>query len=137
MELKKAMGELFIYPINGRLTSPFGYRRDPFTGRKSFHSGIDLAAPVGTPIKVILDGVVNFTSYSRIFGNYVIVTHPNGYQTLYGHVNAFSVKKGDKVSQGDIIAFVGNTGMSTGPHLHLSIYKNGKLIDPLSVLRNR
>ena len=137
MELKKAMGELFIYPINGRLTSPFGYRRDPFTGRKSFHSGIDLAAPVGTPIKVILDGVVNLTSYSRIFGNYVIVTHPNGYQTLYGHVNAFSVKKGDKVSQGDIIAFVGNTGMSTGPHLHLSIYKNGKLIDPLSVLRNR
>ena len=135
MELKKAMGELFIYPINGRLTSPFGYRRDPFTGRKSFHSGIDLAAPTGTPIKVILDGVVNLTSYSRIFGNYVIVTHPNGYQTLYGHVSAFSAKKGDRVSQGDIIAFVGNTGMSTGPHVHLSIYKNGKLIDPLSVLK--
>ncbi len=135
IELRKAMGELFIYPIHGRLTSPFGYRRDPFTGRKSFHSGIDLAAPTGTPIKVILDGTVSLTSYSRIFGNYIIVSHPNGYQTLYGHVSAFSAKKGQRVSQGDVIALVGNTGLSTGPHVHLSIYKNGKLIDPLSVLK--
>ncbi|MGP1438548.1 MAG: peptidoglycan DD-metalloendopeptidase family protein [Treponema sp.] len=135
MDLRKAMGELFIYPINGRLTSPFGYRKDPFTGRKSFHSGIDLAAPTGTPIKVILDGTVSATSFSRIFGNYIIVTHPNGYQTLYGHVSAFNAKKGQHVSQGDVIALVGNTGMSTGPHVHLSIYKNGKLIDPLSVLK--
>ena len=135
MELRKAMGELFIYPIQGRLTSPFGYRRDPFTGRKSFHSGIDLAAPVGTPIKVILDGTVSLTSYSRIFGNYIIVTHSNGYQSLYGHVSAFNAKKGQRVSQGQTIALVGNTGLSTGPHVHLSIYKNGNLIDPLSVLK--
>ena len=134
-ELRKAMGELFIYPIHGRLTSPFGYRRDPFTGRKSFHSGIDLAAPTGTPIKVIFDGTVSLTSYSRVFGNYIIITHPNGYQSLYGHVSAFNAKKGQRVSQGDIVALVGNTGMSTGPHVHLSIYKNGKLIDPLSVLK--
>lgn len=134
-ELRKAMGELFIYPIQGRLTSPFGYRRDPFTGRKSFHSGIDLAAPEGTKIKVILDGTVSLTSYSRIFGNYMIVTHPNGYQSLYGHLSRFNAKKGEQVSQGDIIALVGNTGLSTGPHVHLSIYKNGKLIDPLSVLK--
>ena len=135
MEMRKAMGELFIYPINGRLTSPFGYRRDPFTGRKSFHSGIDLAAPLGTPIKVVLEGIVSLTSYSRVFGNYMIVTHSNGYQTLYGHVNAFNAKKGQRVNQGDVIALVGNTGLSTGPHVHLSIYKNGKLIDPLSVLK--
>ena len=134
-ELKKAMGELFIYPIHGRLTSPFGYRSDPFTGRKSFHSGIDLAAPTGTQVKVILDGTVSLISYSRIFGNYIIVTHPNGYQSLYGHLSAFNAKKGQAVIQGDVIAFVGNTGMSTGPHVHLSIYKNGKLIDPLSVLK--
>ena len=134
-ELRKAMGELFIYPIHGRLTSPFGYRRDPFTGRKSFHSGIDLAAPVGTPIKAILEGTVSLTSYSRIFGNYIIVSHPNGYQTLYGHVSAFNAKKGQHVNQGEVIALLGNTGLSTGPHVHLSIYKNGKLIDPLSVLK--
>ena len=135
-EIRKAMGELFIYPIRaGRLTSPFGYRKDPFTGRKSFHSGIDLAAPEGTPVKVILDGTISEVSYSRIFGNYVIVRHANGYQTLYGHLSAFKTKKGNKVEQGDVIALVGNTGMSTGPHVHLSIYKNGKLLDPLSLLK--
>ena len=134
-ELQRAMGELFIYPIKGRLTSPFGYRKDPFTGRKSFHSGIDLAAPTGTPIKVVLDGTVSEISSSRIFGNYMIVTHSNGYQTLYGHLSKFKARRGQKVVQGEIIAFVGNTGMSTGPHVHLSIYKHGKLIDPLSVLK--
>jgi len=135
-EIRKAMGELFIYPIRGgRLTSYFGYRKDPFTGRKSFHSGIDLAAPEGTPVKVILDGTVSEVSYSRVFGNYVIVRHENGYQTLYGHLSAFKTKKGKTVTQGEVIALVGNTGMSTGPHVHLSIYKHGKLLDPLSVLR--
>jgi len=134
-KIRRALGELFIYPIKGRLTSPFGYRRDPFTGRKSFHSGIDLAAPTGTPIKVIMDGTVSQMSFSRVFGNYVIVTHENGYQTLYGHVSKFNAKRGQKLLQGDIVAFVGNTGMSTGPHVHLSIYKNGKLVDPLTLLK--
>ena len=134
-KIRRALGELFIYPLKGRLTSPFGYRKDPFTGRKSFHSGIDLAAPIGTPIKVILDGTVSQMSFSRIFGNYVIVTHENGYQTLYGHVSKFNVKRGQKLVQGEVVAFVGNTGMSTGPHVHLSIYKNGKLVDPLTLLK--
>lgn len=135
-QIRKAMGELFIYPIRGgRLTSPFGYRKDPFTGRKSFHSGIDLAAPEGTPVKVILDGTISEVSYSRVFGNYIIVRHDNGYQTLYGHLSAFKAKKGEAVEQGRVIALVGNTGMSTGPHVHLSIYKNGKLLDPLTLLK--
>lgn len=134
-EIRKAMGELFIYPIKGRLTSPFGYRADPFTGRRSFHSGIDLAAPEGTPIKVVLDGKVNETGYSRIFGNYIIITHSGGYQSLYGHLSKFKVKRGQHVIQGSIIGLVGNTGMSTGPHVHLSIYKNGKLLNPLTVLK--
>ena len=134
-EIRRALGELFIYPIKGKLTSPFGYRRDPFTGRRSFHSGIDLAAPQGTPIKVVMDGTISEMSFSRVFGNYMIVTHANGYQTLYGHVSAFKAKRGEKVVQGETIALVGNTGMSTGPHVHLSIYKNGKLVDPLSLLK--
>ena len=134
-EIKRILGELFIYPIRGRLTSPFGYRRDPFTGRRSFHSGIDLAAPVGTPIKVVMDGTISEMNFSRVFGNYVIVTHANGYQSLYGHVSKFKANRGQKVTQGTIIALVGNTGMSTGPHVHLSIYKNGNLLDPLTLLK--
>lgn len=133
-DIRKAMGELFIYPIKGRLTSPFGYRADPFTGRRSFHSGIDLAAPEGTPIKVVLDGRVSEKGFSRVFGNYIIITHSGGYQSLYGHLSRFKVKRGQYVTQGGIIGLVGNTGLSTGPHVHLSIYKNGKLLNPLTVL---
>ena len=134
-ELRKALGELFIYPIRGRLTSPFGYRSDPFTGARSFHSGIDLAAPTGTAVKATLDGKIAETGVSRIFGNYVIITHDRGYQSLYGHLSAVYVKRGQYVTQGTAIGAVGNTGYSTGPHLHLSIYKNGNLINPFSVLK--
>ena len=134
-DLKKALGELFLYPIQGRLTSPFGYRSDPFTGAKSYHTGIDLAAPTGTPVKATLDGKVAETGYNRIYGNYVIITHDRGYQSLYGHLSAIYAKRGQYVGQGGSIGAVGNTGYSTGPHLHLSIYKNGRLIDPLSVLK--
>ena len=134
-DLKKALGELFLYPIQGRLTSPFGYRSDPFTGAKSYHTGVDLAAPTGTPVKATLDGKVAETGYNRIFGNYVIITHDRGYQSLYGHLSAIYAKRGQYITQGSSIGAVGNTGYSTGPHLHLSIYKNGSLIDPLSVLK--
>ena len=134
-ELRKALGELFIYPIMGRLTSPFGYRNDPFTGARSFHSGIDLAAPIGTSVKATLDGRIAETGFNRIFGNYVIITHDRGYQSLYGHLSAIYVKRGQYVTQGAIVGAVGNTGYSTGPHLHLSIYKNGNLINPFSVLK--
>lgn len=134
-ELRRILGQLFIYPINGRLTSPFGYRSDPFTGAKSFHSGIDLAAPTGTPVKATLDGKVVEAGINRIFGNYVIISHDNGYQSLYGHLHTIYAKRGQSVTQGTVIGAVGNTGYSTGPHLHLSIYKNGKMIDPFSVLK--
>lgn len=135
MDLRKAMGELFIMPLsNGRLTSRFGYRKDPFTGARSFHTGIDLAAPTGTPIQATLDGTVAATGYSTVYGNYIIVTHEHNYQSLYAHLSSFSVKRGQAVSQGMIIAKVGNTGYSTGPHLHFSVYKNGQVVDPYSVL---
>lgn len=135
MEYRKAMGELFIYPVIGRFTSGFGYRADPFTGARQFHNGIDIAAPKNTPIKAALDGKVAVTGQSRVYGNYIIVTHGNsGYQTMYGHMNSFSVKQGQVVSQGQEIGKVGTTGYSTGYHLHLSVYKNGVVIDPFNVL---
>lgn len=134
-DLRKALGELFIYPVQGRLTSPFGYRRDPFTGKRSFHTGIDLAAPKGTPIKSTLDGTVSVIGISRIYGNYVIISHGNGYQSMYGHMQSVNVKRGASVYQGTVIGAVGNTGRSTGPHVHFSLYKNGTLINPLSVLK--
>jgi murein DD-endopeptidase MepM/ murein hydrolase activator NlpD len=135
MELRRALGELFIFPLQGRLTSPFGFRSDPFTGARTFHTGIDLASPVGTPVKAILDGRIAVTGFSPVFGNYIIITHDAGFQSLYGHLSYIGVSRGALVTQGMIIGKVGTTGYSTGPHLHLSIYKYGKMIDPLSVLK--
>ncbi|MBQ5432404.1 MAG: M23 family metallopeptidase, partial [Treponema sp.] len=108
---------------------------DPFTGIKQHHTGIDMACPTGTPIKAAKSGKVSFTGYSNVYGKYVIVTHADGYQTLYGHMSRITTKKGQVVDQGSQLGLVGSTGYSTGPHLHLSVYKNGKLIDPLSVLK--
>lgn len=133
-ELRQAMGELFLVPVLGRLTSGFGYRSDPFTGVRSFHTGIDLAAPTGTPVRATLYGRVATTGYSNVYGNYVIVTHDDGYQSLYGHLSSISVRRGQTVEQGVLIGRVGNTGYSTGSHLHFSVYKNGKMVNPRTVL---
>lgn len=133
-ELRKAMGELFLAPVQGRLTSPFGYRSDPFTGVRSFHTGIDLAAPTGTPVRSTLYGRVATTGYSNVYGNYVILTHDDGYQSLYAHLSSISVRRGQTVEQGVLIGRVGNTGYSTGSHLHFSVYKHGKMINPRTVL---
>ena len=137
LSLRRAMGEIFVYPITAkwRLTSRFGYRPDPFTGVKQHHTGIDMACPTGTSVKAAKSGTVSFTGYSNVYGKYVIVTHADGYQTLYGHMSRITSKKGQIVDQGSQLGLVGSTGYSTGPHLHLSVYKNGKLIDPLSVLK--
>jgi len=135
--LKNAMGELFILPISEpfRWSSPYGWRADPFTGVRSFHTGTDMACPQGTPILASQSGRVSAVSSNRIYGNYVIIDHGNGYQTLYAHMYKASVKKGQWVSQGTRIGLVGSTGYSTGPHLHFMVYKNGGRIDPMSVLK--
>jgi LysM repeat protein len=135
MDLRKALGELFVTPVMGRLTSPFGYRSDPFTGVRTFHTGIDIAAPTGTAVKATLDGKIATTGFSSVYGNYVIVTHGEGYQSLYAHLSSVSVKRGQRITQSAVIGRVGNTGYSTGSHLHFSVYKHGKMIDPKSVLK--
>lgn len=134
MALRRAMGELFITPVRGRISSPFGYRSDPFTGVRTFHTGIDIAAPSGTSIKVTLDGRVATTGYSPVYGNYVIVTHDGGYQSLYAHMSRIRVSRGQWVVQGGVLGTVGNTGYSTGSHLHFSVYRNGKMVNPASLL---
>lgn len=135
-ELKKALGELFIYPIRGRLSSTFGWRNDPFTGARRFHAAIDLAANTGTPVKVAMDGKVSAVGVNAVYGNYVIVAHSGGYQTMYAHLSAIRTTKGSRVTQGERIGDVGTTGYSTGPHLHFGVYRNGRAIDPLQFLKH-
>ena len=134
-ELKMALGELFIYPLKGaRLSSPFGWRNDPFTGVRSHHAAIDLSAPQGTPIKAAMDGKVSAQGYNATYGNYIILSHSGGFQTMYAHLHTVSVKKGDQVNQGAQIGAVGTTGYSTGPHLHFALFKNGRAVNPLDFL---
>jgi murein DD-endopeptidase MepM/ murein hydrolase activator NlpD len=134
MELNRVFGRLFIYPTRGRITDRFGMRKDPFTGMRRFHNGIDLAGPVGTPVTAAMTGRVAMLGYNPTFGKYIILTHAEGYQTLYGHLDAFRVVKGERVKQGQLIADMGNTGYSTGSHLHFSIFRRGEPIDPLRYL---
>ncbi|WP_315325217.1 M23 family metallopeptidase [Treponema socranskii] len=136
-KLHEVLGDLFKIPISAayRISSKFGWRPDPFTGVRSYHTGIDLACPEGTPIRAAMNGTVAFVGWSNVFGNYIIVNHPNGYQTLYGHLSASRVKKGQSVTQATVIGLVGSTGYSTGAHLHFTVYKNGRLINPSSVLK--
>lgn len=135
--LQQALGTLFKIPIltRYRITSPFGNRPDPFTGLKSFHTGVDLACPMGTPVIASSSGTVSFVGYSNIFGNYVIIKHSGGYQTLYGHLSKILAAKGQWVSQGTRVGLVGSTGYSTGPHLHFTVFKNGKLVDPMTLVK--
>jgi murein DD-endopeptidase MepM/ murein hydrolase activator NlpD len=135
MDLRLSLGDLFIYPVPKVMTSAYGWRKDPINGEQTFHSGIDLRANTGTPVKAAMDGIVSVTAVNRVYGNYIIISHSNGYKTLYAHLSVFSVKQGDKVIQGRKIAESGNTGLSTGPHLHFSIYdKHGKLVNPVDLL---
>ncbi|MBQ0052260.1 MAG: peptidoglycan DD-metalloendopeptidase family protein [Treponema sp.] len=135
--LKKAMGELFVNPLTVayRLTSRFGPRSDPFSGVPSNHKGIDMACPQGSPIRASMSGKVVYVGWSNIFGNYVIIDHGNGYQSLYGHMLKSVVKNGLMVDSSTKIGLVGSTGYSTGPHLHFQVFKNGKLVDPLSLIK--
>lgn len=124
-------GDLFIKPIHTRwyLTSHFGWRSSPFTGKRTYHSGTDMACGTGTNVYSALDGIVKETGYSTVYGNYVIVGHHSGYKTLYGHLSKITTSKGKSVTTSTKIGEVGNTGMSTGPHLHFTVFKNGKAVN--------
>ena len=130
-------GDLFKKPLHTRywLSSSYGWRDSPFNaGKRTFHGGIDMASSSGTPIYAALDGTVTAVGYNATYGNYVIITHHSGYKTLYGHMKSTACRKGNFVYTNTVIGYVGSTGMSTGPHLHFTVYKNGKTINPLVVL---
>ena len=122
-------------PVQGRITSPFGYRVHPITEETTFHYGIDIAATAGTDIGAFSNGTVVERGVSTIFGNYVKVEHSDGYLSFYAHLSKITVKKGQKVKLGDKIGLVGSTGMSTGPHLHFEVRRNGKTTNPENYLK--
>ena len=123
-----------IYPVNGRFTSGFGYRRDPFTGRIKFHHGVDFAAPPGTPVVAPADGVVRNIKWLSGYGLTMEIYHGYGVSTFYAHLKRVNVRVGQQIHRGDVIAFVGNTGRSTGPHLHYEVRVFGKAVNPLNYI---
>jgi murein DD-endopeptidase MepM/ murein hydrolase activator NlpD len=133
-DLKRALGQLFIYPAYGQLSSPFGIRPDPFTGVRRFHNGIDLASPVGTRVGAAMDGRVADIGYNLVYGNYVILVHGDGFQTWYAHLSKVEVSMNQTLTQGQKVGEVGNTGYSTGSHLHFSIFRYGNPVNPLKYL---
>lgn len=122
------------WPLNvsGRISSGFGPRTSPTAGASSYHRGLDIAVAYGTPIVAAGDGTVATASYSSSEGNYVMISHGNRLYTIYMHCSRLAVSAGDKVSRGQVIAYVGSTGISTGPHLHFGVSKNGSYVNPLS-----
>jgi len=129
-------GDLFVRPLKRYyLSSPYGWRSSPFTGARSFHNGIEMAISEGTPIHPALIGVVSSTGYNSVYGNFVIISHHSGYKTLYAHMSAITCKVGQSVGLNSTIGKVGSTGQSTGPHLHFTVYKNGKTVSPFSLMK--
>jgi murein DD-endopeptidase MepM/ murein hydrolase activator NlpD len=135
VNLQEINGDLFIWPIPGYITSLYGYRNSPFTGVRQFHSGLDIGAGMGYPIKAAMSGRVIIAGWDDTFGNYVVISHHSGYRTLYGHMSVIRVKSGEFVSTGQRIGDVGSTGLSTGPHLHFTVYKNGVTVNPRSLMK--
>jgi murein DD-endopeptidase MepM/ murein hydrolase activator NlpD len=126
-----------IWPVTGWLSSAYGNRRDPFTGGKDFHPGLDISATYGQGIHAPADGVVSTAARSGNYGNLVVLDHGFGLTTRYGHLSRFGVIAGQKVRRGDIIGYVGSTGRSTSPHLHYEVLVNGRLTNPLKLLTRR
>lgn len=120
-----------ILPSNGWITSYFGHRLSPYAGRVKMHEGIDVGAPYGAPIFAPADGIITFSGIKAGFGKFVQIDHGYGIETLYAHSQKLIVKKGEKVKRGQLIAKVGSTGYSTGPHLHYEVRVNGIAVDPL------
>ena len=121
-------------PINrGWISSPFGRRIDPFTGKLAWHHGIDFATgKTGVEVKAVASGVVTFAGEKQGYGEMVKINHGNGYETLYAHDEKLLVKPGDIVKKGQVVALSGNSGRSTGPHVHFEVHKNGRVVDPSS-----
>jgi murein DD-endopeptidase MepM/ murein hydrolase activator NlpD len=124
----------FVAPIEGELTSAYGLRRHPLTQKARFHQGLDIAAPAGTPFRAAQSGTVIFSGVLGGYGNTIILEHAEGYRTLYAHAAKLLVSQGESVGAKQAIGIVGNTGRSTGTHLHFELQKGGEKADPLEFL---
>lgn len=133
---KKADCTPSILPVQGRTTSRFGYRRSAFTKKREYHKGHDIGAPRGTPIVATADGMVKFSGRNGGYGKMIVIDHGYEYITRYAHASKLLKKKGDRVKRGDLIALVGNTGRSTGPHVHYEVRKKGVAINPKEYFSN-
>lgn len=120
----------FLRPIVGKLSSPFGLRKDPFSQKQKFHQGIDIACELGAPVVASQDGKVGFSGWKNGYGYTIILEHKHEYETLYAHLQRILVKPGATVKKGELIAFCGNSGRSTGPHLHFEVRRKGKRQNP-------
>ncbi|HEY1406868.1 MAG TPA: M23 family metallopeptidase, partial [Spirochaetota bacterium] len=125
----------FMWPLHGRITSGFGNRPDPFSGKRSFHNGVDISAEQGTPVKACADGEVIYSGWKEGYGNLVVVKHINGYVSVYGHNSVLKKEEGDIVKKGDVISLSGMTGAVTGAHLHFEIQKYQTPLNPIRMLK--
>jgi murein DD-endopeptidase MepM/ murein hydrolase activator NlpD len=123
-----------VWPVRGWVTSPFGNRTSPFSGILKFHEGMDIAAQTGTPVVAPADGVVIKAGFSTGYGNMVEISHGYGLKTVFGHNSRLNVKAGQQVKRGDVISYVGDTGSSTGPHLHYEVRVNGLPVNPVKYM---
>jgi murein DD-endopeptidase MepM/ murein hydrolase activator NlpD len=131
--LAEINGDLFRNPLKGafRYFSDFyGWRRSPFSGARTFHQGVDMVGPRGSSVYAAMEGRVSTAGWNDTYGNYVIVSHHSGYRTLYAHLDSISVTLGNWVTAATKLGTLGNTGLSTGPHLHFAVYKNNSTINP-------
>jgi len=143
-QLKERESELARLPsiwpaLTGRraISSPYGYRKDPFTLRVRHHDGMDIRAPSGTPVVATADGKVSFAGWDGDYGKIVRINHGNGTITCYGHLKSYNVKPGQAVKRGDVIGKVGSTGRSTGAHIHYEVHVNGKTVNPSKYLSRK
>jgi len=124
-----------LWPVTGPITSSFGQREDPFNGEGAFHSGVDISALFGTPVRATADGMVVSAGNESGYGREILLDHGNGIQTLYGHLSGFAVTVGQQVNQGQVIGYVGMSGRATGPHLHYEVRIHNAPVNPHRYLR--
>lgn len=125
------------FPVEGAISSRFGSRTDPIRGGRDFHSGLDISSDTGAEVRATADGVVSFSGWNGGSGNLVVLEHGHGFSTFYAHNKMNVVKVGQKVKRGEVIAYVGSTGSSTGPHVHYEIWKEGKPVNPEEYKKGR
>jgi len=125
------------FPVEGNISSPYGKRDSPFSGERTFHSGVDISATPGAPIRATADGMVSYSGWTQYSGYLIVIEHGCGFSTVYAHNKSNQVKMGQKTKRGDIIAHVGSTGRSTGPHVHYEVWEKGQRVNPIKHLQGR